>query len=225
MTNLPQSRQSNIVVQELENEILIYDLKTNKAYSLNETSAMIWQLCDGQKTVTEISQSLAGKLKQPITEDVIWLALDQFKRDNLLENNDQFEIDFNGLSRRQVMKKIGLASMMMIPLISSVIAPTAATAASGGFALTAACTSNSQCRSNNCIACSGSSCAGSSTCCAPGNAGNAPGTVVNSCNFEFTCSNPVFGQVQKCCSGRTIWTFTDCAAPANPGAGVCSCAP
>ena len=33
-------------------------------------------MCNGTKTVAEISQNLSRKLKQPITEDVIWLALD-----------------------------------------------------------------------------------------------------------------------------------------------------
>jgi hypothetical protein len=32
--------------------------------------------------------------------------LDNFKKDKLLENNEQFEIDFNGLTRRQIIKKI-----------------------------------------------------------------------------------------------------------------------
>lgn len=117
MTNLPRSRQSDIVQQELETEILIYDLKTNKAFCLNESSAMIWQLCDGNHSVTQISQILTKKLNQPISEELIRLALDHFKRDGLLENHDEFEIDFKGLNRRQLIKKVGLASMIMLPIV------------------------------------------------------------------------------------------------------------
>ena len=131
MPNLPQARMNNLVVQEFTNEILIYDLKTNKAFCLNETSAMIWQLCNGKRTVKEISQHLSKKLNQPLTEDVIWLAFDSFKKDNLLEESEQFEISFNGLSRRQVIRKVGLASIIALPLISSILAPNAAMAASG----------------------------------------------------------------------------------------------
>lgn len=129
--NKPTARNENIVVQEMENELLIYDLKTNKAFCLNETSAMIWQMCDGLKSVKEISRSLNQKLNQSISEDLIWLALDSFKKDKLLEQSEQFEIDFNGLTRRQIIKKVGLASMIALPLIASVIAPSAAMAASG----------------------------------------------------------------------------------------------
>ena len=37
----PKARVSDLVIQESGNELLIYDLKTNKAQSLNETSARI----------------------------------------------------------------------------------------------------------------------------------------------------------------------------------------
>jgi hypothetical protein len=43
----PISRQNNIVTQEVESELLIYDLVENKAFCLNETSAFVWQNCDG----------------------------------------------------------------------------------------------------------------------------------------------------------------------------------
>jgi hypothetical protein len=38
----PISRKSHIVVQYFGNEILIYDLTENKAFCLNETSALVW---------------------------------------------------------------------------------------------------------------------------------------------------------------------------------------
>lgn len=36
----PTSRKEAIVVKELEGEVLIYDLRIDKAYCLNETSAL-----------------------------------------------------------------------------------------------------------------------------------------------------------------------------------------
>ena len=126
----PKTRIENIVVQEMNKELLIYDLKDNKAFCLNETSAIIYQLCDGTKTIAEISQSLTKKSNQPISEDVIWLALDDFKKDKLLEHSEQIAINFNGLNRRQIIKKIGFSSMIVLPMISAVMAPQAAQAAS-----------------------------------------------------------------------------------------------
>ena len=63
---LPAVKKENIVVQELDNEVLIYDLKDNKVFCLNAASAIIWQLCDGTKTVSEISQTAEKKLNSKI---------------------------------------------------------------------------------------------------------------------------------------------------------------
>lgn len=126
----PVSRKGNIVVQEYGKEILVYDLIENKAFSLNETSALIWQLCDGDKTVAEIAENLSGKYDSAISEDFVWLALEQLKKDSLLENSSEISADFGGLSRREVIRKVGFATLVALPLVSSLIAPMAIQATS-----------------------------------------------------------------------------------------------
>lgn len=126
----PLSRQSKIVVQELENEILIYDLNNNKAFCLNETSSLVYQFCDGQHSVTEISRLMSIKLKTLISEDFVRLALKGFKKGNLLENGDQIDDPLAGLTRREIVKKVGLTSMVALPFVASLVAPTSANAVS-----------------------------------------------------------------------------------------------
>lgn len=173
--NKPLGRKENIVVQELDGEVLIYNLNDNKAFCLNETSALVWQMCDGNKSVSEISQAVGSKLNAPVSEDLVWLAIDQLKNEKLLANNEEIVPDFNGVSRREVIKKIGLTSMVALPFVSSLVAPKAAQAQSGGGAvnncntfvarqtpLGAACPEN----------CLGQACAnGNSTCAADGTCG------------------------------------------------------
>lgn len=127
----PQSRKNDIVVQDLNGEVLIYDLKLNKAFCLNETSALVWQACDGNKSVDEISQAVSKKMNQPANEDLVWLALDQLKKENLLENSEDIVSNFDGMSRREVIKKVGLGTMIALPVISGLVAPTAIAAQSG----------------------------------------------------------------------------------------------
>jgi hypothetical protein len=136
----PISRQQDIVVQELKGEVLIYDLKTNKAFCLNETSALVWQLCDGNNSINQISQALSKKLNSPASENLVWLAIDQLKKENLIENSDELVSVFTGVTRREAIRKVGLGTMIAIPFISSLIAPTAAMAQSG---VVGACASNS----------------------------------------------------------------------------------
>jgi hypothetical protein len=128
MSTKPVSRQGNIVVQELENEVLIYDLISNKAFCLNETSAAIWQMCDGTKTVSEISRAVGNKFKMPVSEDFVWLALDQFRKDKLIDN--EFKSVFEGMTRREVVRKVGFASMVALPVVASIVAPASVNAQS-----------------------------------------------------------------------------------------------
>lgn len=134
MKNKPLSREKEIVVRELENEILIYDFREDKALCLNETSALIWQMCNGKRTVKEIGSEVNGKLGSTVSEDFIWLAIEQLKKNNLLENGRELPDKFEGMDRREVVRRIGLASFAALPLISAVIAPSAAQAASGCLA-------------------------------------------------------------------------------------------
>lgn len=122
MQNLPLARTDSIVVQSANKELLIYDLRINRAFCLNETSACIYQGCDGKTSFETL------KKKFGLTDDLILVALDELHKNNLLEGK---KINFpNGLSRREVVKKIGFASLVALPLISSIVAPTAANAQS-----------------------------------------------------------------------------------------------
>lgn len=124
----PLARRSNLVVQDINEEVLIYDLSENKAFCLNSTAAMVWQLCDGRRTIAEISEQIGN-------EDYVWLALDILKKENLIEN--EFASKFSALSRREVIKKIGLGAAAALPVINSLVVPTSVYAAScinpGGF--------------------------------------------------------------------------------------------
>ena len=118
----PSARKSGLVVQEMPDEVLVYDLDTNKAHCLNETAAFVWKACDGKTSVSEIAEIVDTKSGARISEELVWLAIDQLSENNLLET--ELRADFAGQSRRDVIKKIGLASMVAIPVIASLVAPT-----------------------------------------------------------------------------------------------------
>jgi hypothetical protein len=121
----PLSRKDQVVVQNIDGEVLIYDLRDNKAFCLNETSAVVWQLCDGNKTVTQISKELGDKLNSPANEDLVWFAIDQLKKEKLIENSSELTSNFAGLSRREVIKRIGIGTAIALPIIASLVAPSA----------------------------------------------------------------------------------------------------
>lgn len=123
MPKLPQARLENIVVQDLGSELLIYNLTTHRAYTLNRTSKIVFERCDGETSFDELRR------QHKFTDELIYLALDELKANDLLENYQSSH--FAGLSRREAFKKVGLASLIALPVVSMLVAPKAIRAASG----------------------------------------------------------------------------------------------
>ena len=73
----PEARSEQLMLQRLTPELLVYDLDRHKAFCLNTTTAGVWQKCDGQRTVSQIASELSNEWTMPVTEDLVWLALDK----------------------------------------------------------------------------------------------------------------------------------------------------
>lgn len=123
----PIARKNGLVVQESSGEVLVYDLETNKAHCLNESAATVWRKCDGNNSIRDLADSFARDFDEKVSDDFIWLAIDQLNDLNLLESKVKSES--GGLNRREVIRKIGLATVVALPLIASLAAPTSVFAA------------------------------------------------------------------------------------------------
>jgi hypothetical protein len=127
-SQFPTARKSGLVVQEVPDEVLIYDLDTNKAHCLNKTAAAVWQSCDGTRSINDIVGVLESTTGTKVNDEIVWLAIDQLNENNLLET--EIKADFGGQSRRDVLKKLGLATVVALPIVASLVAPTAVLASS-----------------------------------------------------------------------------------------------
>jgi hypothetical protein len=150
MQNKPQTRRDGLIFRELDNEILIYDTDKDKAHCLNETAALVWKQCDGRTTPLEISRALSHQLGVTIDERVVWFALKQLSRDRLLEEElTPPAVLTAGLNRREMVRVLGLAAVVAVPLVTSIVAPTPAQAATC-LPMGAGCTTSAQCCSGIC---------------------------------------------------------------------------
>ena len=122
MTNLPKSRRSETVVQALGKELLVYDLSTNKAFCLNETSMIVFEACTEGKTFEDL------KREHQFTEDLIYLTLDTLAKENLISR--EYQSKLTGISRREAIRQVGMGTIIALPVISALIAPKATDAAS-----------------------------------------------------------------------------------------------
>src|SRR6185436_12416000 len=100
MNTLPRARRNKLVIQDLPDEVLVYDQDSDKAHCLNQTAAQVWKQCDGRTDVATIAARMAEDLNAPVDERMVWFALDQLGRDNLLEAPVVAPAFMAGMTRR-----------------------------------------------------------------------------------------------------------------------------
>ena len=121
---LPLARETRLIIKELDDEVLIYDLDTDKAHCLNQTAALVWKHCDGKRTPTQLRELMEKETGSSVPNEVVWLALDQLEKFHLLDRSRAEQIHLAGRSRREVVRRIGIAAAAL-PVIISITAPTA----------------------------------------------------------------------------------------------------
>jgi hypothetical protein len=159
-SQFPTARKSGLVVQEVPNEVLVFDLDSNKAHCLNDTAAMVWKSCDGKTSVPEIAKFIEKETGKGVSDDLVWLAIDQLTENRLIE--EKLETPHSGMSRRDVVKKIGLASMIAIPVVASLVAPQSALAN-----VSCVCTTSFDCGLPGFETCASQLCCNPASICAP----------------------------------------------------------
>lgn len=152
---LPKARKSQLITKEVAREILVYDLNRDEAHCLNSTAARVWAHCDGVTTVREMKLLLADELQAPVADEVVWLALEQLRKARLLTEPLLHEplanfAQVEQMSRRALVRRLGVAAAVTVPLVTSIVAPRAAAAASC-LPASSPCTADAQCCSGGCV--------------------------------------------------------------------------
>jgi len=139
---LPDARKDRVLVEKIGDELIVYDQAHDQAHCLNQTAMLVWELCDGQTTVLEMTVALKKKLHVPPDERLVWSALDQLDKAHLLR--EPFTLDRlqsanlvqkpygnqgPAVSRREMLRMLAVASVAL-PLVTSITAPTPAMASS-----------------------------------------------------------------------------------------------
>jgi hypothetical protein len=82
----PLNQSPGLVVEEMNEEVLLYRPTTHKAIHLNPMAATIWKLCDGTRTVKDLVDCLGAAFpaaNSSIAHDV-QEAIDQLLREGAL---------------------------------------------------------------------------------------------------------------------------------------------
>lgn len=144
----PQARTHNLIVEELAEEALIYDADSQKAHCLNRTAYLVWRNCNGERSVSEIARALTKELQAEVSDELVWRALEELSRHDLLAGTLSPSRGMEA-SRRRMLRRAAITAVVAAPVIASLVAPRAAEAGSL-LGSGAPCSSPSQCASGIC---------------------------------------------------------------------------
>jgi len=152
---LPRARKEGLLVRELDDELLVYDRTRHRAHCLNQTAALVWRRCDGSTSVSQIARLLRMETNSEVDEAVVSIACDQLARAHLLQSKTRKWSAQSGISRRELVLRMGTAAAIALPVVSSIVAPEAVQAATC-LGSGQVCSTGPQCCS---FVCSGGMCA------------------------------------------------------------------
>jgi hypothetical protein len=130
---LPLARPSEeLVIEQLPEELLIYDKERHEAHCLNRAAAAVFRRCDGKTEMDEMVGLLAEQ-GLPADERVVELALDELRKAQLLRDDQPAPTGAYLRSRRKMLRQILFVAgaAVALPIVQSIVAPSVAQAASG----------------------------------------------------------------------------------------------
>jgi len=113
----PLARKSDIFVENLPEEVVLYDKTNNKMHCLGKTAAAVWENCDGTRSVDDLAQIVEAKFGAPADRKVVLLALEELENADLLEAGSGIVANTDLPSHREAVGKIALASTALVATI------------------------------------------------------------------------------------------------------------
>ena len=144
----PRARRNRLVTRDLGDELLVYDLERHKAYCLNRVAMQVFRHCDGETTIPDMALRIGNALGLPVDEQAVRLGLVRLDKAHLLDSPVGKILHS---SRRDMLRTLGGAAVVVVPLVTALTVPTSAQAQiTGCLANGTPCVTNSQCCSGSC---------------------------------------------------------------------------
>jgi hypothetical protein len=210
----PLARSHGLVIEELGDELLVYDQLSDRAHCLGAKASTVWRACDGEKTVSALTA------KTGLDAELVAQALVELRECKMLDGLPAGA----GMTRRDMtvrVAKLGAAAAS-VPLIVSVAAPVPAAAITPTPALCAEYNANSCAACCNIIGC----------CCCCEGGGGTTGPSCKLCYPTSTCADficpsatpPQYDSHCSCKGGEFEAGTVDCEDVIQKGQiGSCGC--
>lgn len=125
----PAARREGLVVTQLGDETLIYDLERHRAHRLDAAAAALWRACDGRTPVHELSGLLHAAPQPGLALDAAWFTLARLGKAHLLDASCELPLRISEYTRRELLRRAAVAGMgIVLPSVLSIAVPTTAQA-------------------------------------------------------------------------------------------------
>jgi hypothetical protein len=114
----PKARRDGLLVRDLGDELVVYELGSHRGHSLNRTAALVWRSCDGKRSVAAIAARVGRALGAAPDEDLVRYAVRRLRSVRLLDPSSP---GAPSLTRRQLARRIG--QLALLPVVVSLLAP------------------------------------------------------------------------------------------------------
>jgi hypothetical protein len=125
----PKARKKDVLVETIDDEVLVYDLRNSTAHCLNKNAAFVWRCCDGKSSSRELASKLQKQIGSKDCGELVAVALRDLSKADLLQQKMPSAGEHQSVSRRDLIRRIGIAAAM-IPAVTSILVPTAQAAGS-----------------------------------------------------------------------------------------------
>ena len=125
----PVVRRQDVIVQEVDRQTMLFDSATAEFHLLNEVAAFVFRHADGRATPAEILQLARTELDPELELPEIEAAVAELDRVNLLQR--QPGASARPMPRREAVRRLGVSAAVVLPFVTSMVAPPPAKALSG----------------------------------------------------------------------------------------------
>jgi hypothetical protein len=118
-------RVEGIHIERAADEILAVKTATSEAHALNQSAAVIFDLCDGTVSKSEMAARLQRRTGLPADEEIVDLALAELADAGLITlDSPEF---VTTVTRRSLIRRFALsaAAVAMLPIVETILVPPA----------------------------------------------------------------------------------------------------
>jgi hypothetical protein len=117
-------RIEGVQIERMADEILALKEGSLEAHALNQSAAVVYDLCDGNTSKSEMAAEIHGRTGLPADEEIVDLALSELVETGLVMLDTESR---SAGTRRALIRRLALSSTLalMLPVVETVVVPPA----------------------------------------------------------------------------------------------------